>query len=205
MIPQFPGLRRRHRRRGRLLAECAAGGAPSGRGGLRAGLPGQRRRPVRRRRRGRMRLRRRTWWCSPSGTGPGFSGTAHPARAVTRRTSACRAPVGAGRGDPGDRPADRARGRSPVAPTRSGHTRGGRPRSSRPSSRARRAARRSPACSRAGSIPRASCRLRSPAMRAASPTPTWHRRSAGQRRRQQPRPDPGVPVRTRPVLHLVRL
>ena len=53
VIPMYPGLRRRHRDRGRIVAERDAVGARIGRGGLRPRLRGQRWRPIGPRRRGR--------------------------------------------------------------------------------------------------------------------------------------------------------
>ena len=81
-------------------------------------------------------------WCSPSGTGPGFSGMGHPARVVTRRTSTCRAtsPSWSRRSwRPGGR---RCSWRSQVARMRSAPTRAERRPSCRHSSPVRRAVRR---------------------------------------------------------------
>ena len=78
--------------------------------------------------------------------------------------------------------------------------RGGR-RSCRPSSPARRAPRRSPACSPAGSTRPAGCRSACPAGPAASRPPTWRPGSAQASEVVQHRPDAGLRLRPRPVLH----
>ena len=172
----------------------------------RAGLPGHGARPVGHRRGGRRRPARPTcasrWWA----TGPASSGAAPRARAATPRTSRC----------PGSRASWSRRCWRPARPscssssrgdrTRSGPSPADRPPSSRRSSPARRAARRSPACCPGASTPSGRLPVQVPAQHrgAAEHVPASDPRRP-QRRGQQPRPDAALPVRSRPLLHLVRV
>ena len=103
------------------------------------------------------------------GIGPGCSVAGHPERAVTPRISAC--PVTSRSSSrrsckPVGQPSSWS---CRVARTRSASTRGGRPRSSKPSFPARRAAAPWPECYLAGSIPPENCRSRFPAIAGAQP------------------------------------
>ena len=149
------------------------------------------------------RRRRPMWWCSPSGTGPGFSGTGHPGKAVTRRTSTCRATSRSWSRRSWRPAADRAAVNfwSPVRTRAIPGSCGG----NRAGVLPRRGGRqRMAGVLLAGSIPPASYRLRCRAMRAATRTRT-SRRLSGKTGEAQPGSDAGIPVRIRPVLHLVQL
>ena len=128
---------------------------------LRAGLRGAGRGPLRLRRRGRGGPRRPTCAWPSSVTWPACSATARPARAATPRTCgcpACRPTCSTSCWPPGRR---WSWSWSPAARTRWATCTAAPPASCRRSCRARRAARRSPACCPAGSSPAASCRCRS--------------------------------------------
>ena len=170
---------------------------------LRARLRGGRPRPVRPGRGGRAGPRPR----------PVRRGGRRPVRAVRpghlrgglrrrRPDPARRAGPAAGRAAGHRHPG--GRGAADRAPVRARPVHRRRPPSCRRSSPARKAGRRWPGCCPARSTRRAGCRSACPGTPGPSPPPTSARRwpsGAG----QLDRPDPALPVRARPDLHLVRL